>query len=523
VGLSKKAMLSATLSNYIHLIIKIIVSLILVRIMFLGMGQENYGFWALLWSIFGYSVLLEFGLGVTIQKKSAEFMASGQINKISSLFSTYLVVYFIISLIIIFTTIILSLNVDSFFIISDKSKIDEYSLALLVFGIGSAVSFSLGFADEILRGFHLLKIRNLINTIFILLNAFLLWQCVVWNQPIYIYAFVAVLVQFLNNLSFFIVLNREISDLKISLKLVDFSDVKSSMKFSLSAYLVMFSNIIIFRTDQIVISVIAGISFAGFYQIASRVAELFRQFATQFHESLGTKAAMLNADDDRQELSRLLTHSNKIISAIASLLFIPMYLLIEELLFLWLKIDDQQTILVAKILLISMYILVVFRSSMVQILLMNNKHTQLMKIGLLEALSNVLLSILLVHHYGMIGAAVGTLIPNIVFALFYNIPVALQYTSTSIKSYLKAYLLPLLVSFVSALYIGYVLQELIVPDSIIKLFFNGLIVMIFFSLLYGLFAFQKELRSKFPDLFQLANYLHSFFLLLHKQYKRIKL
>ncbi|MFK5938293.1 MAG: hypothetical protein QM497_07850, partial [Sulfurimonas sp.] len=299
MGLSKKEMLSATLSNYIHLVIKIIVSLFLVRIMFLGMGQENYGFWALLWSIFGYSVLLEFGLGVTIQKKSAEFMASGQINKISSLFSTYLVVYFIISLLIIFTTIILSLNVDSFFIISDKSKIDEYSLALLVFGIGSAVSFSLGFADEILRGFHLLKIRNLINTIFIVLNAFLLWQCVVWDQPIYIYALVAVSIQFLNNLSFFIVLNREISDLRISLKLVDFSDVKSSMKFSLSAYLVMFSNIIIFRTDQIVISVIAGISFAGFYQIASRVAELFRQFATQFHESLSTKAAMLNADDDK--------------------------------------------------------------------------------------------------------------------------------------------------------------------------------------------------------------------------------
>ena len=42
--LDKKSMMSATLSNYIHLIIKIISSLVLVRIMFLGMEQESYGF-----------------------------------------------------------------------------------------------------------------------------------------------------------------------------------------------------------------------------------------------------------------------------------------------------------------------------------------------------------------------------------------------------------------------------------------------------------------------------------------------
>ncbi|NOR57612.1 MAG: hypothetical protein GQ474_03720, partial [Sulfurimonas sp.] len=412
MSVDKKNMLSATASNYIHLVIKIIVSLILVRIMFLGMPQEAYGFWALLWSIFGYSVLLEFGLGVTIQKKSAEYMASDEMHYISSLFSTYFVVYFLISLIIASSALFLSANLELFFIISDTARLEEYSLTLLIFGLGSAAAFSLGFAVEILRGMHLLKIRNYINTLFVVLNALLLWQCILWEQPLYIFALVAVSVQFLNNLSFFIVLKRNVPDLKISLNLVDFNDVRSSMKFSLSAYMVMFSNIIIFRTDQIIISAIAGVSFAGVYQIASRVAELFRQFSTQFHESLGTKAAMLNASDDKKELSNLLIHSNKIISAIATLLFVPAFILIEPLLFLWLELSDKQTVDSAKILLISMYILVVFRSSMVQVLLMNGLHMQLMKVGLLEAFSNVTISIVLVQQYGMIGAAICTLIPN---------------------------------------------------------------------------------------------------------------
>ncbi|WP_294965522.1 hypothetical protein [Sulfurimonas sp.] len=497
MSVDKKHMMSATLSNYIHLIIKILVSLVLVRIMFLGMPQESYGFWALLWSIFGYSVLLEFGLGVTIQKKSAEYMASNEMHYISALFSTYFVVYFLISLIIASSALFLSTNLELFFVIADTNKLDEYSLTLLIFGLGSAAAFSLGFSVEILRGMHLLKIRNYINTFFVVLNAFLLWQCIVWEQPLYIFALAAVSVQFLNNLSFFIVLKLKVADLKISLNLVNFNDVRSSMKFSLSAYMVMFSNIIIFRTDQIIISAIAGVSFAGVYQIASRVAELFRQFSTQFHESLGTKAAMLNAGDDKTELSNLLIHSNKIISAIATLLFVPAFILIEPLLFLWLELSDKQTVDSAKILLISMYILVVFRSSMVQVLLMNGLHMQLMKVGLIEAFSNIVLSIVLVREYGMIGAAIGTLIPNIVLALFYNIPVSLKYSCTCMKTYIKEYLIPLFISFASTLYIGYLLQDVITPDSILKLFANGMIIVLFFTLLYALLAFKKELRSRF--------------------------
>ncbi|MBL1243810.1 MAG: hypothetical protein COA39_005360 [Sulfurimonas sp.] len=492
MGINEKTMFSATLSNYIHLIIKIISSLILVRILFLGMNHETYGFWALLWSIYGYSVLLEFGLGITIQKKTAEYVASNKIKKISSLFSTYLLVYFIISLLIALSTIVISWNLGSFFVINNIDQLHEYSLALLVFGLGSSAAFILGFSVEILRGLYLLKIRNYINTFFIILNAILLWQCIVTDQPLYILALSTVSIQFLNNLAFLFVLKYNIPSLKISHRLINLADVRNSMQFSLSAYLVMFSNIIIFRTDQIVISVIAGVSYTGLYQIASRVSELFRQFATQFHESIGIKAAMLHATKDKEELSQLMLHSNKIVSAIATFLFVPSFILIEPLLFLWLELQDIQTINSAKILLISMYILVTFRSSMVQILLMNGLHVQLMRIGLFEALSNVVLSIILVKEYGMIGAALGTLIPNIFLALFYNIPQTLKYSSTQIRVYLREYLLPILIALTVTFILATLLQDIIIPNSIVKLFLNGFSILVIFTSFYYLLAFPKK-------------------------------
>ena len=492
--LDKKSMMSATLSNYIHLIIKIISSLVLVRIMFLGMEQESYGFWALLWSIFGYSVLLEFGLGTTIQKKSAEFMAADNLAGISSLFSTYFFVYIMISLVIVTSTVLISWNLESLFMIKETSKLEEYSRTLLIFGLGSAAAFSLGFSAEILKGLHKLKIRNYINTFFVLLNALLLWGCIVLDQPLYVLAFIAVCIQFLNNFTFLIILKLHIPNLKISSKLINLSDVRNSMQFSLSAYLVMFSNIIIFRTDQIVISAVAGVSYAGFYQIASRVAELLRQFATQFHESLSTKAAMLHCTNDKEELSTLLISSNKIVSAITSTIFIPLFILIEPLLYLWLDLKDEETVYTAQILLVSMYVLVVFRSSMVQVLLMNGLHVQLMKIGLLEASSNIILSIILVKEYGMIGAAIGTLIPNVLLALFYNIPQSLKYSSTSVTNYFKKYLLHLSIAFSFSFIVASYLKDIILPNSMMNIMLNGFSISILFASLYFILTLKKEFK-----------------------------
>jgi len=496
MSLTQKQMAQGTSSNYIHLIIKIIASLVLVRIMFLGMPSESYGFWALLWSIFGYTVLLDFGLGVTIQKKAATLIVLKEEEKISALFSTYLFAYSLIASIIAITTLILAYNIEHLFIIGSMERLADYRLSLIIFGLGSAIAFILGFIAEILRGMHLLQIRNKINTVFVILNAVGLWLCVTFETPLYMFALVASVIQVMNNIAFLFVIKKVIPSLQIRKSLVDIDSVKDSMKFSLSAYMVTFSNIIIFRTDQIIVSAIAGVAFAGFYQIAARVSELFRQFATQFHESLGTKAAMLSQHNDSDALASLLISSNKIVAGIATLLFIPSYLLIDALLFHWLDLSDKDTIFVAKVLLVSMYILVVFRSSMVQVLLMNNKHIQLMKVGIFEAVANIVLSIYLVQQYGMIGAAIGTLIPNLLLAIFYNIPTALRYSHMSLLEYFTSYLIPLMLSLVLTLFIGHSICTVLPADTLWLLVLDGFILVLLFVLSYGVLGFYKELKEK---------------------------
>lgn len=474
---TKKDMFIATLSNYGFLILKVALSLILVRFMFLELGADDYGFWALLWSIFGYSVLLEFGLGVTIQKKSAEILKQKDYSKFSALISTYIVAYLIISLVLIFVTIILSYNLESLFKFSKGSVVLDYQWALLIFGVGTALSFSLGFLSEVMKGLHKINNRNLIDGFFVLLNFVALYFCVKTHQPIYIFALVAVLVSSLNNITYLLYISKLIPKLHLSMSVVDLAEVKKSMKFSLSAYIIMLSNLIIFRTDQIILSSILGIAFAGYYQIASRMSELFRQLATPFHESLSTKAVLVT---DPIESGKLLQNSNKIVGIIATILFFPLFFLIDDFLFLWLDITNKETLLSAKILIVSMFVLIVFRSSMVYVLLMNNKHTELMRVAVAEALLNIILSIILVNQFGIVGAAMGTLIPNVFFALFYNIPKTLTYTNQSFSHYLFDFIIPLMIATCFGLLLASAVNFLCISS-----FGCGVIVSILISSFFG--------------------------------------
>ena len=428
---------NSTLSNYILLVLKIILSLILVRIMFLGITNEEYGFWALLWTIFGYSLLLDFGFGTAIQKATSQAFAKNNWEGFNQTVSTIFFSYVFLSIIIVIATYILAQNLEDIFVFTDLTKIEYYKTVLYIFGIGTALIFPFGFFREILRGLQKISLRNNIDIVFLVINFVLLYLCIEYDYNLIYMSLASISVQFLTNVIMAFYVFKSIPNFKISFNLFRKESVKSLVGFSFFAYIVMFSNVIIFRTDQLILSMFSTVALVGLYQIISRVSELFRQFSTQIHDILGPISASLHTTNNHSQLHNTLLNSNKVVGFISTLIFIPTMLYIDKLLYYWLEIQNDEVIITAKILLFSMYILVFLRSTSVQVLLMCDKHKQLTVIAILESVFNLVLSIYLVQKYSMIGVALGTLIPNIIFAFFYNIPMSCKFTKISIYYYFK--------------------------------------------------------------------------------------
>lgn len=492
--------IKSTISNYILLVLKIVFSLALVRIMFLGISNEEYGFWALLWTIFGYSLLLDFGFGTAIQKATSQSNATKNWDDYNNIVSTIFFSYVLLSIVILISTVVIAQNLEEIFVF-ESYDIEYYKTVFYIFGIGTSLVFPFGFFREVLRGLQKITIRNNIDIIFLVLNFLLLSGAVYMELSLIHMATFAIIIQFFTNVAMGYYVYKNVPNLKISVSLFKTQKVKELIGFSFFAYIVMFSNLIIFRTDQLIISIFSTVALVGFYQVVSRISEIFRQLSTQIHDILGPISASLFITNNHDELGNILFTTNRVVGFIATMILIPSILFIDELLFFWLKIDSTVVTDTAIVLLVSMYILVFLRSSSVQVLLMCDKHKQLTYIAIIESILNLVLSIYLVKNYSILGVAIGTLIPNLFLAIVYNIPVACRFSKVNIFYYIKNVILKtILIGLFVFFSMNYLLIDIKI-DSIFELFFYGFITMISFVIIYFVFALNKIEQKKILSFF----------------------
>ncbi|MCD8479740.1 MAG: hypothetical protein LRZ88_05630 [Candidatus Cloacimonetes bacterium] len=221
------------------------------------------------------------------------------------------------------------------------------------------------------------------------------------------------------------------------------------MGFSLYAYLITFTNLIILKTDQLVISIFGSVAMVAVYQISIRLTDTYQKFSAQFLDNLGPVSATLFAAGNKSKMTEIMLQSNRLMGIISSLLLVPLLVYVKPLLNIWLNLDHTAGMIVAIILLISMYILLFFRSSSVYVLLMANEHKILAKIAVLEAIANLALSIILIKtlpnllsaysipDIAIVGVALGTFIPNVILAFSFNVPKACRFAGITIRDYLR--------------------------------------------------------------------------------------
>ena len=426
-----KQLIKLTASNYLATIIKFVVMVYLTREMFLQLPKESYGFWALLWSIFGYSVLLDLGFGVALQKKTSEVLEHQDWDSYNRTASTLFGTYFLLGFVIVVLTCISAPFLNLIFVFEPETQA-LYTQCYLFFGIGTGLIFPFGIFMEVLRGALCMQVRNRIEVLRDIANCIALVIALRMNADIRVLAVIVITSQCLANIAMYIAAKRALPRLRLSWRLYSPTKMVELMSFSLCAYVITISNLIVFRTDQIVISALAGVGLVAYYHVTTRLAEIFRLLCSQIHDVLAPMSSSLNAQQDKQALRQLLGRSQRFVCLIVVLLIVPAWFFVEDLLRIWLELDNQQTFWCARILLLNIAILVIYRNTTNQILLMCGYQKPLMWIGITECIANLILSCLLIKPLGILGVALGTLIPNTLLAIFVNIPMTRKFTQTSI-------------------------------------------------------------------------------------------
>ena len=442
-----KLLVKNTFSNYLSTVVKIGSSIFLTYFLVKGLGPEFYGFWALLWSVFVYSLLLDLGFGKAVEKYSAEVSFSGDMDKFNSIISTIIFGYCIVAFFVLAIGFGMSFYLGDIFTLNVGEYARNtvyYRKVFMLFTLGIAIVFPTGVFPTILLGMQRSYLRNYVIVANKLIELAGVWYIFHTEHSLMTLIIFTTSINFLSNIVMAIMAFRLMPGLKLRFRFIKLKTLKYIADFSFYTYLLTICDLIIFQTDRVVLGIFVGMGSVAMYQIATKVPQLISIASTQFQSNLAPIAAILHKSGDKEKLEETMFNSTRITVFICTGVFTVFIPLVHPILYAWLKINDSETITLAYILIASMFVLIIFRDTAKHFLLMTGYHRLLTKVAIIEAGSNLLLSIIFIKLYGAIGVGIGTLIPNVIISLMIIFPLAAKLSGISTFGYMLKVYLPVL-------------------------------------------------------------------------------
>ena len=503
----RKTLFKNTLTNYIVLGWRMVTAVFVTRFLFLGLGAEYYGFWALLWTIFGYSLLLDFGFGVSVQKYTAEVSVTKEMDEYNKLITAVIGTYLLIAAIIILITISVSPFLDHILSIENSSNILYYKKVFLIFGIGAALVFPTGIFPEILVGLNRTDLKNSVLFITVTVNFIGIYVIYMTGYSLLALTIFSVTVNLISNIFMIALVFKNFPGFNLKFNYFKWEYVRKMGSFSLFAYIYAISVVIIFRTDRTVLGIMLGMQAVAIYQIGTRLSEMMQQLTTQFQKSLAPVTVSLYKSNEKEKFKWVLMRSARVTLFVSSIFFILFFILEKQIMFIWLKVDDSNSDVIARVMLVSIFLTVVFKSPFLKSMQMAGKHKFVAYSSIIEGAVNIVLSVILVKRIGVAGVAYGTILPSAIMSMFIFFPVAARFTGIKTSYYLRKVFFPILPAV--ALPAGFLcLASYYIPMKSWNVFYLGGVAGAA-SLLYLLaglkFYVTEEERSKFLDAIPFKN------------------
>jgi O-antigen/teichoic acid export membrane protein len=252
--------------------------------------------------------------------------------------------------------------------------------------------------------------------------------------------------------------------------------------------------LIILRIDPVVIKAFLPLSAVAIYAVAAKVAEYTYLLNKQFSNALMPLVSQSKGADDPDTVRRVLIDGTRFLMAIAVPFIALLFFYAEDVIRLWMGSDFAGSAPLLQILLIA----VLFTSiqlNAANVLGMTGHHRFVAFSMGASALVNLILSILLIQHWGLTGVAVATLVAAFAVETLFIVPRACAENGVSLARFASRALLPTAPALIPALGSAYLLDQLWPSDSFLRIFVQGAAsALLYFAAFYWTGAKPDERR-----------------------------
>ena len=470
-GVIQRRVLFSTVSNYAGKIVALAVGFFLTPFVLHRLGPAAYGLWVLVGSVVAYGALLDFGISSAITKYVAEYHARGAAKDMQSLVATGLLLYSGLGVLALLLSIVLAAIFPLIFSVPPGQHTTAVRLVLLS-GVALGISIPCSTPMAVLRGLQRFDLINLINSSATVLYGLTTVAVLTLGGGLLGMVAISIPLTLLVQIPTIWIIHRIAPEVRFGWRGAELRLVRTVASFSGALFVINVSSQIQTETDEIVIGAMMAVASVTPYAIARRLSQMPQILTDQFMKVLLPLASQLHAEQDHGRLRALYLASTRLTLVFYLPLACGIVFLARPFLAVWVGAQYADYSYLA-ILLVAASLLDTSQWPAGSVLQGMAKHRWLAVMSFGSAIANVTLSVLLIKPLGLLGVALGTLIPTTIQCLFFVLPYAMRINGVSMRTAIMEMFLPAFVPVIPMAAALYGLRELIQPASYVSIALVG--------------------------------------------------
>jgi O-antigen/teichoic acid export membrane protein len=447
-----------TFSNYIATAIVLGAGFVITPLILHLLGPSQYGLWVLVTSITAYGTLLNFGIGAALIKHVAEFQGRKDIEAAQPFITTAFRMYVAFGAIVLALSLVLAAVFPLLFNVNANDR-DIVRALVVISGISVALAMCMAAPVGILQGLQRFDLVNVMSTLNLLLTPLAGLIVLLAGGGVVGFAAVGIPISLAVQLLGHLFIRRAAPQYRIRWRGARIDLARKIIRYSWPLLVQDVAGRIKVKSDEIVIGAMLPVIFVTPYYLARRLSEIPLMFTVQFQKVLMPLASELHAVDDGLRLKAVFVSGTRLTLALYCVLGISMAVLAAPILTLWVGAVYAAQASIVVVLIITGFI-ELSKYPAADVLQAMTRHQPLAITTVITAIANLALSIFLIPRIGIIGAAIGTLVPALL-ECFLVLPLTLRVVGVPAKTLIQQAFLPAMLPVVPTVVVLVGLQQVV--------------------------------------------------------------
>jgi len=436
------------------------------------LGNTAYGVWTLLAALVGYLGLLDFGVRGAVTRYVAHHHPAGDNEGCSSIVSAGMVMFGMLGIVAILLSVVFAFLSPIVFNIPE-SLVKDTRIICVVGGLTIAITLVGAVFGGVITGLQRFDVSSGIEILVTAIRTVAIVLALLEGYGLVPLAFINLAASVLNGFATWTVAHKLYPELRLRFRIPLLPHMRAILSFSMLLSAMQIFGAVIYYSDALIIAMFLPISSVTFFAIAGNLCEYAKQLASAVSVVMTPRVSALASIGSKTVREEILDAA-RLATLITTPIAATFWFRGESFINLWMGAEYGPAS--GEVLRILAFVVLLWgaRAVATASIIGVNRHRTLIPPLAIEAACNLVLSVALVGPLGLVGVALGTLIPSVIVSLGY-FPLCLSGTNGVPASlfYRNGWLLPMVacVPFVLA----NILLEYFLPAKNLAVFFMQVI------------------------------------------------